>query len=358
MRQNPASSRPSGPIGIGVLGCSDFARRRMLPTMAGIPSLRVTAIGSRHIGRAEQLTNEFEGAPVLGYQNVVDRADVEAVYIPLPSGLHVEWAARALRAGKHVLVEKPFAPTLEEAEWLTRLADERGLVVMENFAFTHHSRHLAVRSMVEGGRIGVPRLITADFGIPPRPATDIRYRAELGGGALFDVGVYTVRAVQEFCGSELTVEAAWEGRDEEFGVDVTGHALLAAPELTARVGYGFVHSYRSSYGIWGSAGHISVGRAYTHPSDVPSLVHIESEGRSRTLEFGPEDQLVSLLTAFVRAVHGDSDPEPYRSAILAQAALVEAVGLRSKNWPRPDPRDWTEPGLRVRGARPGCTDRP
>ncbi|WP_017579248.1 Gfo/Idh/MocA family protein [Nocardiopsis valliformis] len=358
MRQNPSSSRSTGPIGIGVLGCSDFARRRMLPAMTGIPSLRVTAVGSRHTGRSEQFTDVFGGAPVLGYQNVVDRADVEAVYIPLPSGLHVEWAARALRAGKHVLVEKPFAPTLEEAERLTRLADERKLVVMENFAFTHHSRHLAVRSMVEEGRIGVPRLITADFGIPPRPATDIRYRADLGGGALLDVGVYTVRAVQEFCGSELTVEAAREDLDEESGVDVTGQALLAAPELSARVGYGFAHSYRSSYDIWGSEGHISVGRAYTHPGDVPSLVQVESGGRSRTLEFGPEDQLVSLLTAFVGAVHGDSDPEPHRSAVLAQAALVEAVSLRSKNRPRSGPGDRTEPDHRVRVERPGCTDKP
>ncbi|MGW5879069.1 Gfo/Idh/MocA family protein [Nocardiopsis terrae] len=330
MRQNPASRRSADPIGVGVLGCADFARRRMLPAMAGIPSLCVTAVGSRDTGKAEQVTDEFGGTPVLGYQNVVDHADVEAVYIPLPSGLHPEWAARALRAGKHVLVEKPFAPTLEKAEQLTRLADERSLVVMENFAFTHHSRHLAVRTMVEEGRIGVPRLITADFGIPPRPAADIRYRRGLGGGALLDVGVYTVRAVQEFCGSELAVEGAWAGSDEELGVDVTGQALLAGPELAARIGYGFVHSYRNSYEIWGSEGHISVGRAYTHPADISSCVRVENGGRSRTLEFGPEDQLTSLLTAFVRTVRGDTDPEPYRSAVLAQAALVEAVGLRSK----------------------------
>ncbi|NYH55682.1 NDP-hexose-3-ketoreductase [Nocardiopsis arvandica] len=331
MRQNPAGRRRTGPIGIGVLGCADYARRRMLPAMAGVPSLRVTAVGSRDTNKVERFTSEFGGAPVLGYQNVVDRTDVEAVYIPLPSGLHTEWTTRALRAGKHVLVEKPFAPTLGEAERLIRLADEQGLVVMENFAFTHHSRHTAVRTMVAEGRIGVPRLVTADFGIPPRPATDIRYRRELGGGALLDVGVYTVRAVQEFCESELTVKAAWEERGKESGVDVAGSALLAGTELAARVGYGFVHSYRSSYDIWGSEGRISVERAYTHPADSPALVRVERKGRVQTLEFRPENQLTSLLETFVHTVRGNTDPEPYRSEVLAQAALVEAVSTRSKH---------------------------
>src|SRR5204863_9324953 len=136
---------------------------------------------SRDGDRARSVARQYGCAAVEGYEALLDRPDVDAVYLPVPTGLHAVWTARALQAGKHVLAEKPLATTREEASELGALARSRDLVLMENYMFVHHSQHRAVRDLVDGGAIGELRVFSAAFGFPPGPATDIRYRPELGG---------------------------------------------------------------------------------------------------------------------------------------------------------------------------------
>ncbi|MFD1277037.1 Gfo/Idh/MocA family protein [Streptomyces kaempferi] len=130
---------------VGVLGCADIAGRRMLPSMARQPLVEVSAVASRSLDRARAFTDRFGGTPVAGYARLLERADVDAVYVPLPPELHAQWTLRALEAGKHVLCEKPFALRQADADKAVALARERGLLLMESFMFLHHSQHAHVR---------------------------------------------------------------------------------------------------------------------------------------------------------------------------------------------------------------------
>lgn len=311
---------------VGVLGTASIARGRMMPAMLEAPSVELVAIGSRSGNRAVHRAEEFGAAPVEGYQALLDRDDIDAVYIPLPTGLHAEWIAAALAAGKHVLSEKALVPDHETAVQLVEHARVAGLLLMESFMFLHHSQHAAVRAMIEGGVIGKPMVFSSAFGIPSRPRGDIRYKAVLGGGALLDVGVYPIRAAQLFLGPELTVVGSVLRYDPHFGVDVAGNALLSTSDgLTAELSFGFEHGFHSAYALWGSEGRLSLSRAFTPPDDLVPVVRIEDYDGVREVALPADRQFVNIAEFFARTVLDGGDFLVHGEDILRQAALVTAV---------------------------------
>jgi dTDP-3,4-didehydro-2,6-dideoxy-alpha-D-glucose 3-reductase len=319
----------TAPVRLGVLGCADVALRRMLPALRDVPSVRPVAIASRDGDRARSVAGRYGCAAVEGYEALLDRPDVDAVYLPLPTGLHAEWTARALRAGKHVLAEKPLTTTCSEASALVALARSRGLVLMENTLFLHHSQHRTVRDLISRGTIGEPRVFSGAFGFPPRPPTDIRYRPELGGGALLDAGGYPLRAASYFLGPDLTVVGACLRTEPDRGVDVAGSALLATPEAaTADISFGFDHGYRSTYAVWGSAGRIVVDRAFTPPETWRPVVRVERQDHVEELTLPADHQFANAARAFARAVTEPRNAElseTFGESILRQAALIDAI---------------------------------
>jgi predicted dehydrogenase len=303
----------------------------MLPAMAAEPAIELVAVASRTPEKSAWFAARFGCEPVVGYEALLGRKDLDAVYLPLPAALHLPWTMRALTAGLHVLVEKPFAVSLAEAEQAVALADELGLLVMESFMFLHHAQHAAVRELVDGGAIGEVRVFTCDAGIPPRPADDIRYQSALGGGALSDVGVYPIRAAQLLLGDELDVLGSSLRIDRERGVDLGGSALLCTPGgACARLAFGIEHGYRSTYSLWGSAGRIEIHRAFTPPDQHPPVVRLERQDHVEELTLAPDNQFARITSAFARTVIEGSGFARHREEILRQAALVDAVRARAR----------------------------
>jgi len=317
---------PGAPVRIGVLGCAAIAWRRLLPGFAAAPGCRVAAIASRDPAKARTFTERFGGEPVHGYAGLLEHPEVDAVYVALPTGMHHEWVGRALRAGKHVLAEKPLATTAEHAAELTALATARGLVLRENYLFLHHGQHNAVRALLEGGAIGEVHAFAAAFGIPRRPAEDFRHRPELGGGALLDVGVYPLGAAGLFLGEGLRVLGAHLAVDRETGVDVAGAALLRdAAGVTASLEFGMAHQYRNRYEFWGSDGHLSLDRVFTPPADQAPEVRIERADGVERIVLPAQDQVAAAVAAFEAAVRAATAVEVAVPVRTATEAAVHAV---------------------------------
>lgn len=311
------------PLRLGVLGCADIALRRILPAAAAAPGIEVTAIASRDAAKAGQAAARFGGSPVTGYATLLDRDDVDAVYVPLPVALHADWVEAALSAGKHVLAEKPLTTDPGRTAALVGKAVGAGLVLRENIMFVHHRQHAIVAGWVADGVIGRLRSLTAAFGIPARPDGDIRYRADLAGGARFDVGTYPVRAAAYFLGPDLTVLGATEFREPGREVDTAGAALLTrADGVTAHLTYGLDHAYRSEYELWGSDGRITVTRAFTPPADHRPVVRLERGGSVENHELPADDQVTNTLTTFAADVREGRLDDP---SIVRQAELLAAV---------------------------------
>jgi NDP-hexose-3-ketoreductase len=319
------------PVRLGVLGCADIAVRRVLPAVASLPNISTVAVASRDVGRARAVTERFGGAAVEGYQRLLDRDDIDAVYLPLPSGLHVDWIRRAIHAGKHVLAEKPLTTSVADTVAVTAAAAEAGLVLRETYMFVHHSQHARVRDLVADGCVGDLRSFTATFALPARAPGDIRYRRELGGGALLDVGGYPLRAALHFLGERLELVGATARHDDGLGVDVGGAALVRRPDgVTGQLAFGMEHYYASRYELHGSAGRLVLEHVFTPPADHRPVVRLERDGRRDEIVLPPDDQCRNALAGFADAVlRGGPITD---DTIVAQAKLVEACRAADPRW--------------------------
>ncbi|BDH13431.1 Gfo/Idh/MocA family protein [Streptomyces hygroscopicus] len=318
------------PLKIGVIGCAGIAERRMLPALVADPDVEVTAIASRDGAKARQFTQRFGGDPVAGYDRLLERSDVDAVYVPLPPLLHAEWIERALRAGKHVLSEKPLAANGKDAAELVALAEDRNLTLLESFMFLTHSQHAYVCEQVVQGVIGELRTLTAEFAFPAKSADDMRYNPDTGGGALTDIGVYPIRTALMYLGSDIEVIGSWLHVDAARQVDVGGAALLGAPDgVTAHLTFGMEHAYRSQYALWGSSGRISVRWAYTPPPTHSAVIRIERQSHVEEVTLPPEDQFANVVRAFIARVRCGVPSGLEGESLLIQADLVDRVRARA-----------------------------
>ncbi|MEU4209217.1 Gfo/Idh/MocA family oxidoreductase [Streptomyces sp. NPDC026206] len=322
-------------LNVAVLGCAGIAWRKTLPALSADPSVRLRAVASRTGEKAARFAAAFGCEAVTGYQALLERPGIDAVYIPLPAGLRAEWIARALEAGKHVLAEKPLTTAAGTARELVELSEKRGLLLMEGFMFLHHRVHRAVGELVAEGRIGEPRMFSAEFTIPPLPAGDIRHRPDLGGGALFDLGSYTVRAARHYCGPGLSPAGAVLVEDPVTGVDVSGAALLSAGPMTAQVSFGMVHHYRSRYTLRGSEGTITLDRAFTPPPTVRPVVRVDRQDRTEELTLPADDHFANLVTAFATTALRGGDFTGHGEDIVRQAVLLERIRLAAAAGPHP-----------------------
>lgn len=305
-------------VRFGVLGCSSVARRRSIPALVSHPGATLTTVASRDPEKAKMFGLEF-GCDATGYDELLARDDVDAVYVPLPTALHVPWGLKVLAAGKHLLLEKPSATSADGTRELVRAATERDLVLRENFTFLHHSQHRTVARLLAEGRLGRLRSFSAAFCFPPLPATDIRYDAALGGGSLLDAGVYPVRAAQLLLGDDLTVIGSTLRVDGRTGVDVAGHALLvSAAGVLVEVKFGFEHTYGASYTLWGSTARLTLDRAFTPAATWQPVLRIEEQDHTEELVLPADHQFLGAVASFSDAVlagHGARHPD-------------EAAGLR------------------------------
>ena len=209
-------------VGWGVLGAANIARRAVLEAIAASPNGRLVAMASRNPERAREMLAPYPEARVLNsYEALLADPLVDAVYNPLPNNLHREWTVRALEAGKHVLCEKPIALNAAEAEEMAAAASAAGRHLMEAFMYRFHP---AMRELVAGSRDAIR--VEASFGFSVKDAADIRVQPRLGGGALLDVGCYTVSVARWILGEPDRVYARSRIHN---GVDGTTSALLHFP---------------------------------------------------------------------------------------------------------------------------------
>jgi predicted dehydrogenase len=301
--------------------------------------VEVVAVASRDGARAEVYAREhaIERA-YAGYENLLDDPDIEAVYISLPNALHVEWTLRALEAGKHVLCEKPFSRRPAEVEHAFDLAERNGLVLSEGFMWRHHPQTSTLVDVLAEGAVGRLRLLRAAFGFQlaaVHGADDARFRPELDGGSLMDVGCYCVNAVRLLAGEPERVYA--EQVVGPSGVDVCLTATLRFPgEVVAHFDCGFVVPFRDELEIVGDRAslfvddpwHIYVPGIELRREPVPDAIEVER------ISIEPANAYQLELENVSDAIRGEALALLGRDDALGQARAIEAL-YRSAETGRP-----------------------
>jgi len=313
-------------IRVGVMGCASIAERLMIPAILQLPEFfKLQAIASRSEEKAKVFAKKFGTQPIIGYQELLEKEDVDMIYMPLPTGLHEEWVYKALMAGKHVLAEKSLALNYESAKRMTDLAAEKGLLLMESFMFTHHSQHKWVQQILEEKGIGKIRLFRSQFGFPPLDHGNFRYNANTGGGSLLDAGAYTIKASQLFLGSELELLNAVLYIDPTLKVDIYGNATFINKEgIVAQISFGFDNYYQCNYEFWGSAGRLHAEKAFTpKPNEQPKIL-LEKSGKSEQILMDADNHFVKILSSFNDILHNGNYQKIDKES-LAQSKLIADI---------------------------------
>lgn len=311
---------------IGILGCANIAVRSMMPEVYRHPDCRLEAVASRTLEKAAVHARQY-GCRALSYDDLVVDPHVDAVYIPLPTGLHSEWVMRCLRSGKHVLCEKSLGCSLSEVRGMVAEAQRNRLLLMETFQFRFHSQHAHVKELMKSGALGDVRCFRSSFGFPPFPdgAANIRYQKSLGGGALLDAGAYTIRATSFMMGASFKVKAATLRYDSEFGVDLGGAIYLENKDgLVSETAFGFDHFYQCNYEIWGSKGKLTARRAFTAPPGLSPEVVLETAAGTEVRTLPSDNHFANMLSYFSEATRRCDYERDYSEA-LTQAELIQQV---------------------------------
>ena len=307
------------------MGCAAVAQNSMLPAIRMIPEWDLVAVASRNGQKAQQFAQQFHCEAVTGYDELLRRDNIDAVYMPLPTGVHHEWIKKCLDAGKHVLAEKSIAYDYASAQQLVELARSKHLVLMEDFMFQYHSQHQFVFEMLRNKEIGDIRIFRASFGFPPLPKDNFRYDDAIGGGALLDAAGYTVRAVHFILSEDFVVKAADLFYDKECGTNIYGGAYLSNGKgVIAQLGFGFDHFYQCNYEIWGSKGKITADRAFTPKPDYRPLIIVEKQGERQEYHMDSDNHFVGSIREFHRAIT-EGDGEVHCRQILLQSRTLEDI---------------------------------
>lgn len=327
-------------IRIGVLCPSEIAFRRFMPALKQLDRFEYIGLAAAterefsgadsdqvrasELEKAEKFAAEHGGKIFSGYESLITSDEIDAVYIPLPPALHFKWAKKALEAGKHVLLEKPFTTSLENTKELIAIAENRGLAVHENYMFAYHTQLDWVKQQIASGVIGDVRLIRIDFGFPFRGANDFRYCKALGGGALLDCGGYTLKLASMFLGDTVRVTESQLCGKDGFEVDIYGSATLKNDAgLTAQVSFGMDNSYRCSLDIWGSSGSIYTNRILTAPAGYAPVMTIRNADGEKNMELPADDTFRKSIEAFADCISDSKKRADKYAEIIRQSGLVD-----------------------------------
>lgn len=315
----------------GVLGVAGIAVTKVIPGFQKSEWTEVVAIASRDGERARAAAADLGIPRAYGsYEELLADPEVEVIYNPLPNHLHVPWTAKAARAGKHVLCEKPIALNADEARELLAIRDSAGVMIGEAFMVRSHPQWIEIRRLVQEGRIGRVRLISGYFSYFKLDPHNIRNRLEYGGGALMDIGCYPVNVSRFVYGEEPLRVVSLIERDPEMRIDRLTSALLEFPSGQASFTCSTQLGAAQRMQVFGTEGRIDVEIPFNAPPDRPVSIIVD-DGRSapaaggEVIEFPAVDQYAREGDAFSSAVVARTQPPVPLEDAIRNMQVIDAI---------------------------------
>lgn len=336
--QNAVRIGPMRKLAWGILSTANIGIKRVIPAILSSDQGRIAAIASRSREKAAATAARFGIEKSHGsYQALIDDPDIEAIYNPLPNHLHVEWTVKALEAGKHVLCEKPIGLNAGEARAIVAARDRSGKRVIEAFMVRHHPQWQRVRVLINSGRIGRVGAVQSAFLFTMLDPHNVRNQADIGGGALYDVGCYPIVTARYVFNAEPSRAIALIDRDPELRVDRVSSALLAFPGGQLVFTSALQLSSYQKVVVLGTAGRIEIDVPFTPMKDHACRISIAGESGTEVEEFAPVDQYRLQCDTAVRVFRGEVEQEfPIEDAI-ANMRVIDALYRSSESgrWETP-----------------------
>jgi D-xylose 1-dehydrogenase (NADP+, D-xylono-1,5-lactone-forming) len=285
-------------IGWGIISSANIGQKALIPAIAAAGNARLASLGTPNTARMRENAEEYGYRLLDSYEAVLADPEVDAVYNPLPNGMHGEWSIRAMEAGKHVLCEKPMTVVPAETQEMIDVSRRTGKLLMEAFMYRFHPQIALAKELLDGGRVGTLRVIRTCFSFSGTPsASNPRYQPDQGPGALLDVGCYCINATRAFSGGAplaVTAQSSWDAASQG---DFTTAGLLEYEEHTAVFDCSFESYARAGIELVGSAGTIEILKPWL-PGTEPAVVRVTDGSGVEELKTAGVDQYQLMVEHF------------------------------------------------------------
>ncbi len=305
-------------IKFGVLGRSNHFQSRVLNPVSKLENAEIYAIASRDETRAKDFA-AGHGIPRFygSYEKMLEDNDIDAVYIPLPNSMHLEWIKKCADAGKHIICEKPLCLNTKETEKALAHAHKKGVSIMEAFMYKFHPQWIRAASLVKSKEIGEIRTIHVFFGYDNRDSANIRNMKELGGGAILDIGCYAVSTARFLFDAEPARVMGIIDYDREFKTDILASGTLDfanGSRSLFTVGTQIVPFQKVE--VFGTGGYFAIEIPFNMPPEKPAKIYLKNQSGERIIEEGPADQYGLEFSGFAQSILDNADvPIPPRDAV-------------------------------------------
>jgi predicted dehydrogenase len=320
----------------GVLSTARIGQEKVIPALQKSLYGQVDAICSRDLEQAKKTAISLNIQKAYGsYEELLADKDIDAVYIPLPNHLHVEWAIKAMEAGKHVLCEKPIGLSSKDA---ARLLDATHgfprLKVMEAFMYRYHPQWIGAKELIAGGKIGELRTVQSFFTYYNVEPKNIRNRVEVGGGAMMDIGCYCVNLSRFLFGEEPESIMGLVDRDPVMLTDRISSGMLNFSKGTATFTCSTQLMPHQRVNIMGTIGRIEIEIPFNMPADQNAKITLFTQTGSEEIFFDAVDQYTLQVDLFALAIINDT-PVPYGlEDAFNNMKVIDAIfeSARDKHW--------------------------
>jgi len=313
---------------MGVLGCSRHYAMRIATPVRDSLLVQPYAVASRNAAKAKEFAQTWDFPVSYGsYEELLADPNVDFVYIPLPNHLHFEYIKKSADAGKPILCEKPLCLTAKEAAEAAEYCEKKNLPLMEAFMYRFHPQWVRAAEIIRAGELGTVLATSGIFAYTNKDGENIRNKADCGGGALLDIGCYTVSTSRLLMGGEPKRVAASLVRDPVFKTDILSSAMLdygdgrtSAFTVSTQM---FPHQRVKAFGTGGS---LSVEIPFNMFADIPGKLTVATSVAKREVQTECVDQYLLMFDAFAQALAdgGQNLPVPIGDAV-ANMAVLDAV---------------------------------
>ena len=317
----------AGIVRYGILSTAQIARNNHIPSAKGASNTEIVAISSRSKDKAEEWAGKLEIGKAYGsYDELLADVDIDAVINPLPNSMHCEWTVKAAEAGKHILVEKPFAVTVEEADKMIDAAAANNVLVMEGFTTQFKPEITFMRELIQSGELGEVLTIRSELTYDVGDwENDSRTKGDLAGGSLQDAGCYCVNLIRSLMGEEPVSAQAYRRVKMPNNVDSTLVGLLKFPgDRTAMVVSSMESCFRGCCQVTGSKGEMSLSNFFTG-----NTVEVTIDWNTRVETFDSIDRFKEQIEHFSDCILNDRAPristQDSRHNTAALVALAQAA---------------------------------
>jgi predicted dehydrogenase len=276
-----------GKIKWGVMGTATIAMEQVIAAMLNAKYSEVVAIASRSMAKAEEAAEKFKIQKSFGsYESLLEDEEIDAVYIPLPNNLHVEWAIKAMKAGKHVLIEKPIAISSHQALTLVNEADKHpNLKIMEAFMYKFHPQWIKAKALINQGEIGQLKAIQSSFTFFDDDANSITNNKGYGGGSLMDIGCYSISISRFLFNAEPKNVMASIEYHPEYKIDTLATGILEFENGSSSFLCSTQVDFTQQVQIFGAKGSIRFDLPFNPPNNELSRIWLTKEEVTNEIEF-------------------------------------------------------------------------